>query len=87
MALFYYEIALFPNNYPIGDSDMKNEQFINVLRQLKKEGVTFKAIANASNIPIDKFYHYLNYNKFPYEVRKKIEDTVLIKYKELYNYE
>lgn len=66
---------------------MKNEDFIKVLRLLKSEGVTFKAIANASNIPIDRFYHYLNYNKFLYEIRKTIEDTVLVKYKELYNYE
>lgn len=62
---------------------MKNEQFINVLRQLKKEGVSFKTIANDCNLPASKVYYYMNYNCFPYSIRKQMEFILLDKYREI----
>lgn len=66
---------------------MRNEDFINVLRQIKNEGVSFKLMAKVSDIPLCNFYRYLNCNRFPFEIRKKIEDTVFVTFKELYDYE
>ena len=62
---------------------MKNEQFIDVLRQLKKEGVSYKEIAQDCSIPVKKIYYYLNYNCFPYALRKQMELIILDKYKEI----
>lgn len=62
---------------------MKNEQFVNLLRQLKKEGVSFKEIADDCNMPVKKLYYYINYNRFPYSVKKQMEIILLDKYKEI----
>lgn len=62
---------------------MKNEVFIKMLRQLKKEGVSFKTIADDCNMPVKKFYYYLNYNCFPYKLRKQMEFVLLDKYREI----
>ena len=68
---------------PIGDFIMKNQEFIKVLRQLKKEGVSFKVIAEDCNIPVSKVYYYINYKGFPYAIRKRMEYILLNKYKEI----
>lgn len=62
---------------------MKNEQFNDVLRQLKREGISFKDIAHDCNIPVRKFYYYMNYNGFPYALRKQMEFILLDKYREI----
>ena len=62
---------------------MKNEQFIELLRQLKKEGVSYKEIATDCNMPVKKIYYYMNYNCFPYTLRKQMEYIILDKYKEI----
>lgn len=62
---------------------MKNEQFIEVLKQLKNEGVSYKQIAKDSNIPTSSFYYYVRNNRFPYTARKQVEEYILREYKEL----
>ena len=62
---------------------MKNEEFINMIRQIKKEGVTYKAIARDCNIPSSRFYYYLNNKCFPYELRKQMEYKLMDKYREI----
>lgn len=62
---------------------MKNEEFIKLLKQIKKEGVTYKVMANDCNIPSSRFYYYFNNNCFPYELRKQMEFILINKYKEI----
>lgn len=62
---------------------MKNEKFIEMLRQLKKEGVSYKEIAKDCNIPVKKIYYCMNYNCFPYSLRKQMEYIIIDKYGEI----
>lgn len=62
---------------------MKNKEFIDMLRQLKKEGISYKSIARDTNIAPSSFYYYLNNNHFPYTARKTVEEYILSEYKEL----
>lgn len=66
---------------------MRNEQFIKLLRQLKREGIPFKQIASECNIPAWKVYHCINYNAFPYELRKQMEGIIFDRYREIIYYE
>ena len=66
---------------------MKNEEFVNMIKQIKKEGVTYKAMARECSISSSRFYYYLNNECFPYELRKQMEYKLMDKYKELLNYE
>ena len=62
---------------------MKNEQLLDMIRQLKDEGISFKSMAIDCDIPVRKFYYYNNSNNFPFEERNKIEFALLDKYKDI----
>ncbi len=82
MQIFKTETALFPD-ITAGDYIMKNEKFIEVLKQLKEEGISYKSLAQNSNIPTASFYYYLKNNRFPYTARKQIEAFILNEYREI----
>ena len=62
---------------------MKNEQFIELLKELKREGVSYKEIADDCNIPVRKIYYCMSYNGFPYALRKQMEYILMDKYREI----
>ena len=55
---------------------MKNEQFITMILQLKEEGVSYRKIAENSNISPSLFYYYLRTGKFPYERRIELAEKI-----------
>lgn len=59
-----------------------NEQLLDVLLRLKDDGVSYKYIANLSNIQYDTFYFYRRCKNFPLEARIVIEDAIRDKFKE-----
>lgn len=61
---------------------MTNEQLLKVLARLKDEGISYKYIANISNIQYDTFYFYRRCKNFPLEARMIIEDAIRDKFKE-----
>ena len=62
---------------------MKNDEFIEMIKILKDEGISYRSLAHNSNIPISSFYYYLKNNKFPYNARHQIEEYIFSNYKEL----
>ena len=62
---------------------MKNEQVIDMIKQLKNEGISFKSMAIDCDIPVKKFYYYKTLKNFPYYERKKLEFVLLDKYKDI----
>ena len=50
-----------------------NEDLNNILMRLKNEGVSYKYVANISDIPYDTFYLYRRCGKFPLQSRIEIE--------------
>ena len=61
---------------------MTNEQLLMILLKLKDEGISYKYIANISNIPYDTFYFYRRCKNFPLDARMAIEDAIRDKFKE-----
>ena len=55
---------------------MKNEELIECLLKLKDEGISYKYIANACDIPTSSLYTYINTKRFPYFVREKISNYI-----------
>lgn len=53
-----------------------DEQLLNVLARLKEDGVSFKYVANISNIAYDTFYFYRRCKHFPLEERITIENAL-----------
>lgn len=62
---------------------MKNEQLIDSLVTLKNNGISYKYIAENSDIPTSSFYYYLRNNNFPYYTRKQVEEFILKEFKEI----
>ncbi len=62
---------------------MKNKQFIEIVKKLKDEGISYRSLAINSNISASSFYYYLKNNKFPYNARKQMEEYILSNYREL----
>lgn len=61
---------------------MTNEQLLMILLKLKDEGISYKYIANISNIPYDTFYFYRRCKNFPLDARMAIEESIKDKFKE-----
>ena len=53
-----------------------NEQLDNVLLHLKNDGISYKYIANISNIPYDTFYFYRRCRNYPLDARIAIEESI-----------
>lgn len=66
---------------------MDNEKIINDLITLKENGISYKSISDAVNIPYSTFYYYLRVNKIPYNARKRIGEYIYTEYKELFKNE
>lgn len=62
---------------------MTNERVLNDLSILKENGISYKSISDAVNIPKSTFYYYLRVNKIPYTARKRIEEYIYTTYKEI----
>ncbi len=62
---------------------MKNEQLIDSLVTLKNNGISYKYIAENSDIPTSSFYYYLRNNSFPYFARKQVTEFILKEFKEI----
>lgn len=62
---------------------MTNERIINDLITLKGNGISYKSISDAIDIPKSTFYYYIRINKIPYEVRKRVEEYIYKEYKEI----
>ncbi len=61
---------------------MTNEQLLHLLLVLKNEGISYKYIANISNIQYDTFYFYRRCKNFPLEARIVIENAIREKFGE-----
>ena len=59
-----------------------NEQLLNVISKLKEDGVSYKYVANISNIQYDTFYFYRRCRNFPLEARLVIEKALRDKFGE-----
>ncbi len=64
---------------------MTNEKIINDLCILKENGISYKSISDAIEMPKSTFYYYLRVNKIPYEARKRIAEYIYKEYKEILN--
>lgn len=62
-----------------------NEQLLKILSRLKDDGISYKYIANISNIKYDTFYFYRRCKNFPLEARMSIEEAIKDKFKEYIN--
>ncbi len=47
-----------------------------LIEKLKQEGVSYKLIANISNIPTTTFYFYRRCRHYPLDVRSQIVDAL-----------
>ena len=61
---------------------VSNEQLNNLLMRLKEEGISYKYIANISNIGYDTFYFYRRCGKYPLDARIAIEEAIRNKFGE-----
>ena len=59
-----------------------NEQLDKILAQLKNDGISYKYVANISNIPYDTFYFYRRCRRFPLDARITIETALRDKFGE-----
>lgn len=66
---------------------MNNEQLVEMIHHLKNEGVSYTSIAMACNLPFSYFYYHLKTRRYPYQIRKKIEDVLKAKYTDLLRFE
>ena len=59
-----------------------NEDLDRVLMRLKNDGISYKYIANISNIKYDTFYFYRRLRNYPLDARIKIESALNEKFGE-----
>ena len=62
---------------------MNNERLVEQLQILKSNCISYKYIADNTNIPTSTFYYYLKHNRFPYSARKRIEEFINKEFKEI----
>ena len=62
---------------------MTNEKILNDLITLKQNGISYKSISSAIDMPKSTFYYYIRVNKIPYEARKRIEEYIYKEYREI----
>ena len=59
-----------------------NEQLDKVLLKLKNDGISYRYVANISNISYDTFYFYRRCGKYPLDARIAIEEALRKKFGE-----
>ena len=62
---------------------MTNEQLIDNLKELKKNGISYKYIATQCSLTTSSMYSYMNKGEFPYLTRRTIEEYINNNFKEL----
>jgi len=62
---------------------MSNEKLIEQLQILKNNCISYKYIADNTDIPTSTFYYYLKNNRFPYTARKRIEEFIIKEFREI----
>lgn len=55
---------------------LTDNQLETLIERLKQEGVSYKLVANISNIPTTTFYFYRRSKHYPLEVRQQIVDAL-----------
>ena len=55
---------------------LTNNQLDTIIERLKQEGVSYKLVANISNIPPSTFYFYRRCRHYPVEVREQIANAL-----------
>ena len=81
-----------PNNNAQGETRsenmnkvLSNEELVNTLRLLKKDGISYRYIAHKTDIRESTFYSYLNRGEFPFLTRKIITEYIDNNLKEILN--
>ena len=62
---------------------MSNDKLIEQLQILKSNYISYKSIADNTDIPTSTFYYYLRRSNFPYNARKRIEEYINREYREI----
>ena len=62
---------------------MSNDKLIEQLQILKSNYISYKSIADNTDIPTSTFYYYLRRSSFPYNARKRIEEYINKEYREI----
>lgn len=62
---------------------MNNNKLMEQLYILKSNHISYKSIAEKTEIPLSTFYYYLKHCSFPYSARKRIEELINKEYKEV----
>lgn len=61
---------------------ISNEQLNDILFSLKNDGISYKYVANISDISYDTFYFYRRCKNFPLDIRIRIEEALREKFGE-----
>lgn len=85
MGFFHFEFWINPfSNPPIIRRFImiSNEQLNDILFSLKNDGISYKYVANISDISYDTFYFYRRCKNFPLDIRIRIEEALREKFGE-----